>query len=93
VGPCADSTVAVPIHDGGGTVVDGGWDPLFHCRSTDCAQNVLAAKACTIRWKGVDCRVTHPKLVGIDVALRAAGRFERTVIRWFDFPGFLRLQR
>ena|SRR5450631_436693 len=57
------------------------------------AQNVLAAKGCTIRWKAVDCRVTDPQLVGTDLALRVARRFERVVIRRLNFPACLQLQR
>jgi deazaflavin-dependent oxidoreductase (nitroreductase family) len=64
------------------------WGP-----TTNWAQNVLAAKGCTLRWKGVDYQVTDPQLVGTDVALEAAGRFERAVISRLDFPAFLQLQR
>jgi len=64
------------------------WGP-----GTNWAQNVLAAKGCTIRWKAVDYRVTDPQLVGTDVALTAAGRLERVVIRRFGFPAFLQLKR
>jgi deazaflavin-dependent oxidoreductase (nitroreductase family) len=64
------------------------WGP-----DTNWAQNVLAAKGCTIRWKAVDYRVTDPQLVGTDVALRVARRFERVVIRRFNFLAFLQLQR
>jgi deazaflavin-dependent oxidoreductase (nitroreductase family) len=64
------------------------WGP-----KTNWAQNVLAANGCTIRWKGIDYRVTDPKMVGTDVALRAAGHFERAVISRLDFSAFLQLQR
>ena len=53
------------------------------------AHNVLAAKGCTLCWKAVDYRVTDPQLVGTDVALYAAGRLERVVMRRFGFPAFL----
>ena len=61
--------------------------------NTNWVQNVLAAKGCSIRWKGVQYRVTDPQLVGVVVALRAAGGLERVVIRRFGFPAFLQLQR
>jgi deazaflavin-dependent oxidoreductase (nitroreductase family) len=64
------------------------WGP-----KTNWAQNVLAAKGCTIRWRGVDYRVTDPQLVGADVALMAAGRFERVVLSRVAFPAFLQLYR
>jgi hypothetical protein len=57
--------------------------------STNWAQNVLAANGCTIRWKAVDYRVTDPRLAGTEVALDAAGRLERVVIRRFGFPALL----
>jgi deazaflavin-dependent oxidoreductase (nitroreductase family) len=64
------------------------WGP-----DTNWAQNVLAAGGCSIHWKGTDHQVTSPRLVGKDVALGAAGRFQRSVISRLDFPAFLQLQR
>ncbi|HEX8973000.1 nitroreductase family deazaflavin-dependent oxidoreductase [Oryzihumus sp.] len=60
---------------------------------TNWVQNVLAAGGCGLRWKGRELRLTDPQLVGTDVALAAAGHFERLVIRRLNFPGFLRLRR
>ena len=64
------------------------WGP-----GTNRAQNVLAAKGCTIGWKAVDYWVTDPQIVGTDVALSVAGRLERVVIRRFGFPAFPQLKR
>lgn len=56
-------------------------------------RNVLAAQGCSIRWKGERFRVTDPQLVGVDVALKAAGSFQRAVIRRFGLTAFLQLRR
>jgi hypothetical protein len=64
------------------------WGP-----ETNWAQNVLAAGACTVRWRGVDYQGTSPRLVGTDVALRAAGRLERAVISRLELSAFLQLDR
>jgi hypothetical protein len=52
----------------------------------------LGSQGCTICWKAVDYEVTDPQLVGTNVALHAAGRLERVVIRRFGFPAFLQLE-
>jgi deazaflavin-dependent oxidoreductase (nitroreductase family) len=64
------------------------WGP-----QTNWVRNVLAAQGCTIRWKGEEFRVRDPQLVGVDVALQAAGSFQRAVIRRFGFAAFLQLRR
>ena len=62
-------------------------------RRTNWAQNVLSAGGCRIRWKGGVHRVTEPRLVGRDVALPLATRFERWMIPRLGFEDFLVLQR
>lgn len=64
------------------------WGP-----KTNWAQNVLAANGCRIRWKGIEHQVTHPQLVGMDVALHAAGRFQGALIKRLRFPAFIQLKR
>lgn len=60
---------------------------------TDWVRNVIAAGGCTMRWRGVDQACTRPRIVGTEVALAAAGPFQRFVISRVSFPGFLELQR
>jgi len=64
------------------------WGP-----QTNWARNVLAAGGATVRWKGVEHRVTEPTLVGKDVAMAAANRIERAVIRRSSLGDFLQLRR
>ena len=64
------------------------WGP-----QTNWARNVLAAGGATVRWKGVEHRVTQPTLVGKEVAMAAANRLERAVIRRSSLGDFLQLQR
>lgn len=64
------------------------WGP-----QTNWVRNVLAAKGCTITWKGRDYHVTDPQLVDKTVALGAANAFQRAIINRVDFPGFLQLKR
>jgi deazaflavin-dependent oxidoreductase (nitroreductase family) len=64
------------------------WGP-----QTNWARNVLAAGGATVRWKGVEHRVFEPTLVGKDVAIAAANRFERAVIRRSSLADFLQLKR
>ena len=54
---------------------------------------VSADVGCTIRWKGVDYRLSDPHLVGVEAALRAAGPFQRRVLRRTRIPAFLELRR
>ena len=63
------------------------WGP-----KTNWVQNVIAADGCTIRWKGVDYRLSDPHLVGVEAALRAAGPFQRRVLRRTRIPAFLELR-
>jgi deazaflavin-dependent oxidoreductase (nitroreductase family) len=60
---------------------------------TNWAQNVIAASGCDIRWKGRMVRASEPRLVGREVALPLASRFERFVIPRIGFDDFLLLQR
>jgi deazaflavin-dependent oxidoreductase (nitroreductase family) len=60
---------------------------------TNWAQNVLAAGGAAIRWKGVDYRVTEPRIVGKDVALAASKGLERMVLSRGSFPAFIEVQR
>lgn len=62
-------------------------------RRTNWAQNVIAAGGCDIRWKGAVHHVTEPRIVGRDVALPLANRFERFVIPRAGFEDFLLLER
>jgi deazaflavin-dependent oxidoreductase (nitroreductase family) len=64
------------------------WGP-----QTNWVRNVMAAKGCTIRWKGADYRVTEPQLVDKSVALQAASGVQRAVIQRGSFPAFLQLKR
>jgi hypothetical protein len=64
------------------------WGP-----QTNWVQNVLATRECTIHWKGTDHHVTDPLLVGTTVALGAASRLQRAVIKRGSFPAFLQLSR
>jgi deazaflavin-dependent oxidoreductase (nitroreductase family) len=61
-------------------------------RSTNWARNVIAADGCDVRWTGGVHHVTAPRLVGQDVALPLANRFERVLIRRLGFEDFLLLQ-
>lgn len=65
--------------------------PFGH--GTNWARNVLAAGGCDVRWKGTVHHVSHPQLVGPDVALPLANRFERFMIPRLGFEDFLLLQR
>lgn len=60
---------------------------------TNWAQNVLAAGGCTVRWKAVEHAVTDPRLVGPDVAMTAANRLERMVLKRSKMRDFLQLRR
>jgi deazaflavin-dependent oxidoreductase (nitroreductase family) len=60
---------------------------------TNWVQNVIAAGGCTIRWKGVDYRLSDPRVVGVEAALQAAGRFQRIVLKRTRIPAFLELRR
>lgn len=60
---------------------------------TNWAQNVLAAGGCTIRWKGVDHRVTEPRIVGKDVAVAASRGLTRVIVSRGSFPAFIELRR
>jgi deazaflavin-dependent oxidoreductase (nitroreductase family) len=62
-------------------------------RATNWARNVLAAGGCDVRWKGGVHHATQPRLVGRDVALPLANRFERFIIPRLGFEHFLLLQR
>lgn len=62
-------------------------------RGTNWARNVLAAGGCDVRWKGSVHHATEPRVVGRDVALPLANRFERFVIPKLGFEDFLLLQR
>ncbi len=64
------------------------WGP-----GTNWVRNVLAAGECGIRWKGREFRVSRPELVEPAVALRAAGRVERVILRRTGIAHFLQLQR
>ena len=50
-------------------------------RGTNSARNVIAADGCDLRWKGTVHHATSSRVVGWDVALPLANRFER-----FDDP-------
>ena len=60
---------------------------------TNWAQNVLAAQGCSIRWKGVEYNVTSPRLVDASVAVKAANRLQRVMIRRTPAPAFLEVTR
>jgi deazaflavin-dependent oxidoreductase (nitroreductase family) len=62
-------------------------------RGTNWARNVLAAGGCDIRWKGRLHHATAPRIVGRDVALPLANRFERFMIPRLGFSDFLLLDR
>ena len=62
-------------------------------RGTNWARNVIAAGGCDVRWKGSVHHVRDPRLVGQDVALPLANRFERFMIPRLGFEDFLLLQR
>lgn len=62
-------------------------------RGTNWARNVIAAGGCDIRWKGRVHHVTSPRVVGREVALPLANRFERFMIPRLGFEDFLLLQR
>jgi hypothetical protein len=54
---------------------------------------VLAAQGCSIRWKGVEYNVTSPRLVDASVAVKAANRLQRVMIRRTPAPAFLEVTR
>ena len=62
-------------------------------RSTNWAQNVLAAGGATITWKGRDVTVTNPRLAGPEVAAGQAKPFIRRLVGSGRFPAFLLLDR
>ena len=62
-------------------------------RGTNWARNVVAAGGCDIRWKGGIHHVTSPRVVGREVALPLANRFERFMIPRLGFEDFLLLER
>ena len=62
-------------------------------RGTNWARNVVAAGGCDIRWKGGTHHVTSPRVVGREVALPLANRFERFMIPRLGFSDFLLLDR
>ena len=84
-----DYTIPVAVlHTPTTFVIALPWGP-----QTNWARNVLAAGGATVRWKGVEHRVTQPTLVGKEVAMAAANRLERAVIRRSSLGDFLQLQR
>ena len=62
-------------------------------RGTNWARNVIAADGCDLRWKGAVHHAAQPRVVGQDVALPLANRFERFMIPRLGFEDFLLLQR
>lgn len=60
---------------------------------TNWVQNVIAAGGATIHWKGRDHHVTDPRIVGPEVALAAAGGFQRYFLKRTRIPAFMQLRR
>lgn len=63
-------------------------------KSTNWAQNVLAAGGAVVTWKGRDWPTTNPRIVGPDVAvtLAKAGPIQK-IVGSGRFPAFIQLDR
>ena len=82
----ADTGAELPIDTPGRLEVRG--------RDTDWVRNTMAARGCTIHWKGLDYECTNPTFVGKEDALKVAKGIARMGVQRRDFPhGFLRLDR
>ena len=62
-------------------------------RSTDWAQNVLAAGGATLTWKGHDVTATNPRLVGREIAVEQAKPLIQRIVGSGRFSVFLQLDR
>jgi deazaflavin-dependent oxidoreductase (nitroreductase family) len=62
-------------------------------RSTNWAQNVLAAGGTTLTWKGRDVTATNPRLIGPEIAVEQAKPIVRRIVAGGRFPVFLQLDR
>jgi deazaflavin-dependent oxidoreductase (nitroreductase family) len=62
-------------------------------RSTNWAQNVLAADGATLTWKGRDVTATNPRLIGPEIAVEQAKPIMRRLVGGGRFPVFLQLDR
>jgi deazaflavin-dependent oxidoreductase (nitroreductase family) len=62
-------------------------------RSTNWAQNVLAAGGATLIWKGRQVEATHPQLIGPEDAVQLARPVLRRIVGSGRFPAFLQLDR
>ncbi len=62
-------------------------------RSTNWAQNVVAAGGATLTWKGRDVLATNPLLIGPETAVEQAKPIVRRVVGSGRFPVFLQLDR
>ncbi len=60
---------------------------------TNWVRNVMAAGGCTIRWKGVEHKITRPALVAPAVAVAAAGPVGRQIFKRIPVDAYLELQR
>jgi deazaflavin-dependent oxidoreductase (nitroreductase family) len=62
-------------------------------RETNWAQNVIAAGACRMRWRGRSLSLTNPRIVGPDVALPLATGLKRRLLARLHLEHFLLLDR
>jgi deazaflavin-dependent oxidoreductase (nitroreductase family) len=60
---------------------------------TQWVQNVLAARGCTIRWRGHDYRAIDPVVIGPEEAASAFSRWQRAILSVAGVRSFLRLRR
>ena len=58
----------------------------------DWVRNVLAAGGCTIRWKGHEYREVEPEILDFEHAAFAFRSWQRSIVRAFGAPGFIRLR-
>lgn len=62
-------------------------------RSTNWAQNVLAAGGATLTWKGRAVETTNPRLVGPEIAVEQAKPIFKRIVGSGRFPAFIVVDR
>ncbi len=74
--------------------VEGGFMiAMTYGRKTDWAANVLAADACTLRWKNSDYSLRAPEFVDRETGLRAFPAVFRTGLRAMGISDFMKLSK
>jgi hypothetical protein len=56
-------------------------------------RNVIAARSCTIRWRGTDHPTNDPRVIGLAEASDAFSPIQRAVLKAVGVSRFIRLRR